>query len=388
MAEFRFNFIDCFRAPRLALSPKKIWVQGRALALAVVLYDVFVYLAYAVSGADVYALWRSFYFFPPCPCGPAGAGLNAGGYVLWGVGCLALVVVLLLGMTGVAKVTVEQLRGNDFFSRREAGQFVRRHWRAVVGTPVALLFTLACFVGVGLLVGLVGKIPWVGDVVASLAVVPLFLGALLTVFLLLVFKLSFIQTPAIVATTGDDTFEASFELFSTLSAQPWRLVLYEILLLVLNVLATALFAAFALVAVALVFGVLYIPMGAKVAAAFAAAARVLPAGLCFAPSGGCCPFVAALPCVAGVMLPLPWPQAIAATFISLAYLIILGIVAAYALNVHTVGQTIIYVILRKKKDDENLLEMYDDELEQAMAEVSGPKAGEDTAPSPGGESAA
>jgi hypothetical protein len=80
------------------------------------------------------------------------------------------------------------------------------------------------------------------------------------------------------------------------------------------------------------------------------------------------------------MLPLPWPQAIAATLMSLGLLVILGVVCSYILNVNTVGQTIIYTILRKKKDDENLLEMYDDELEQAVLtlekEKEAPAAGE------------
>jgi hypothetical protein len=85
----------------------------------------------------------------------------------------------------------------------------------------------------------------------------------------------------------------------------------------------------------------------------------------------------------GAVLPLPWPQAIAATLLSLGFLIIYGIVVSYILNVNTVSQTIIYTVLRKKKDDENLLEMYDDELEQAMLAL-----GTETGPGPGEEEGA
>ena len=39
---------------------------------------------------------------------------------------------------------------------------------------------------------------------------------------------------------------------------------------------------------------------------------------------------------------------------------------SYGLSIHNVGQTIIYVVLRKNKDDENLLETFDDEYEEAL----------------------
>ncbi len=373
MLEFRFNFIDIFRAPRLALSAKKIWTQLRALALGLILYNVFVYLAFAVSRADVYGIWSSYYLFPPLALALGAFPLNAGGVVLWAVGALAFFVVAFLGMTAVAKITVEQLRGNDFYSRREAGSYVRRHWRAVVFTPVAVLVSLAALFGGGLLVGLVGKIPWFGDVVASLSLVPLFLGGLLFVFLVVVFFLSFWFTPPIVATTGDDTFETSFELFSTLSGQPWRLVLYEVLLRALILTGAALFAFFSAAALKVAYAALYIPMGAKFTGAFDAAWRVMPSWLRGAYPGTCPPLawlsgsgVHSFFVSSPVALPLPWPQAVAATLMSLGLLVVFGAVVAYAVNVHTVGNTIIYVVLRKKKDDENLLEMYDDELEQAM----------------------
>ncbi len=373
MLEFRFNFIDIFRAPRLALSAKKIWTQFRALALGLVLYNVFVYLAFAASGADVYRIWSSYYLFPPVALALGPFPLNAGGIILWAVGALAFFVVVFLGMAAVAKITIEQLRGNDFYSRREAGQYVRRHWRAVIFTPVAILVSLAALFGAGLLVGLVGKIPWFGDVIASLSLVPLYLGGLLFAFLVLVFVLSFWFTPAIVATTGDDTFETSFELFSTFSGQPWRVVLYQFILRTLTVAGAALFAFFSAAALKAAYAVLYIPMGPKFAVAFDAAWRVLPSWLRGAYPGACPPLawisasgVQSFVVSGNAVLPLPWPQAIAATLISLGLLVVLGIICAYILNVNTAGQTIIYTILRKKKDDENLLEMYDDELEQAM----------------------
>lgn len=369
MIPFRFNFIDIFRAPRLALSAKKIWVQLRALVLATIIYNAGAYLALWLSGEDVYAAWSTYYLFPTAALARPGV-LGPVGYVCWASGTAGFLVAVLLGMTAVAKVTAEQLRGNDFYSRREAEQFVRRHWRAVVFTPIAVAICLAFLTGGGLLVGLIGKIPWFGDIFAALTFFPLFLIGLLFIVLLFVFALSFYLTPAVVGTTADDTFETSFELYAVTTAQPWRLVVYEILALALTVIGTAVFAAFAVAAAKLAFLALYLPMGDKAAVAFAAAARVLPPCLKGACGVGAHINIAALACSTGApptfTLPLAWPQALAATFISAGLLLAYGVVCAYGLNVHTASQTIIYIILRKKKDDENLLELYDDELEQAL----------------------
>jgi hypothetical protein len=51
--------------------------------------------------------------------------------------------------------------------------------------------------------------------------------------------------------------------------------------------------------------------------------------------------------------------------ITIALFIIGGSVIAYLLTNFSVGQSLLYVILRKKKDDENLIERKDeDELEE------------------------
>jgi hypothetical protein len=357
MVPLRFNFVDILRAPRLALSPKKIWIMWRALALALILYNAGAYLGYALSGGDVYGLWRVYYLFPPATL--LFGGYGALGYALWGVGAAAFFI------------------SNDFFSRKEAGKFVARHWRAALGTPVAILVVLALLVGAGLLIGLIGKIPWFGDVVAAASFLPMWLGGIFFLFLALVFVLSLLLTPAIVGTTGDDTFEASFELFSTLSGQPWRLVVYEAFLGTLTAAATLLFAAFAFGAVKAAYWALALPMGAKAGVAFDAAWRVMPSWFRGAYPGtcpplewisGCCPGCMAFG-AGDVVLPLPWPVALAATLLSLGLLAVLGVVVAYKLSCLATGQTLIYIVIRKKKDDENLLEMFDDELEQAMLEA-------------------
>ena len=60
-----FDVRDVFRAPRLALSGKKIWVTLVGLLTGWVFYFVMTYLAYVVSGREIAWVWNKYHLFPP-----------------------------------------------------------------------------------------------------------------------------------------------------------------------------------------------------------------------------------------------------------------------------------------------------------------------------------
>ena len=57
---------------------------------------------------------------------------------------------------------------------------------------------------------------------------------------------------------------------------------------------------------------------------------------------------------------------VVATIFAFGLYAVIGLIASYGLSVHNVGQTIIYIVLRKNKDDENLLGTFDNEYEEAL----------------------
>jgi hypothetical protein len=388
MYEMRFNFIDLFRIPRLAFRAKKIWIHFRALVFGLVLYNIFTYAGAVVSGYGLLESFRVYYIFPPLSLFEAGLWssfiLNPWGLVLHILGLILLFVPNYIALAAVSKVTVEQLRGNDFYSSSEASAYIRRRWRAVVFTPVAYVVILALLVGLGLLVGLIGKIPYVGDLFTALMTVPMYLGGLLFVFLTVVFVVSLPLTPAVVGATGSDTFETSFELFSTLSAQPWRLLVYELLYCFIRAFATVLFGFVSLIALRVAFTLLLIPMGPKFLLYFASAWEVVPAPfrdlIGGAYTSGVDLFGWFVPGYISTAGPIGGFGALVATILAVSILFVLGIIVSYSLSLVSTGQTVIYTILRQKKDGENILEFFDDEVEQAFFEEdrnAGPPAEEE-----------
>ena len=211
------------------------------------------------------------------------------------------------------------------------------------------------FLAVGALIGLLAKvIPYVGELgLAIIFGIPVLGAAVFTVFMVVVFLFSLILGPAIVATTGEDTFETVIQLFSTIWNEPWRLIVYQIVLKFTQVLAVGVLAWFTVKGLKLIHLVLGWPMGDKLDKLFASAAGLLPKfHFPILGEGPLFPHFSALWANLSHPGPMVWTMDVAG--------IIIGIFNA--------GQTLIYLILRLKKDEENLLERKEEEEEEFKEE--------------------
>ena len=82
--DLRFNWLDVFRAPRIALSLQKMWVVFFPLFLGYLFYLAFTLLGLATCGSDM--LERAWARSGLLVCVPAMAGACVWAYVLWSVG--------------------------------------------------------------------------------------------------------------------------------------------------------------------------------------------------------------------------------------------------------------------------------------------------------------
>ena len=380
MMSLHFDIRDIFRAVKIGFAAKKIWVHFSYLFYGLLIYDILTYLGAKISGYDIKAMWQAYHFFP-CPYSPAfPIKFNTIGEILFWVGIAVMVILWFLASAAVGKITIEQFRGNDFYSRKEAWDFIKKNWKAVILSPIALILLMVIlFVG-GMIVGAWQEIPYVGEITTSLLSIPIFIVSLFFVLLVAVIFLSFIMTPAIVATTKNDTFETMFELFSSLTSQPWRIVIYNILLWIIAPLGTALFFIASLFGLKVMFACYYyasllIYTPEKVNTLFAYALQYLP-NLAFIKTFPpfCQKFYSYLVLVpAGIpnfkivfYEALNWNIHLSGFILGLSFTLIYLFIASYLLTINSVGQVIIYTIVRKKKDDENLLEMLDEELEEPV----------------------
>ena len=295
--------------------------------------------------------------------------------------------------TATAKLTYEQLRGNDFYSKKEAWRFARKNAAAVILSPVGLDILAAGLVFGGLVIGWFAS--W-GAVSAwiTTAFFPVIIGVtIFTLYLAVIIVVGVVIAPAVVATTKNDTFETIFELFSTVAAQPWRLFIYEFLLFLVTLIAFGVFLIFILFALKLmkmVFGVWWgtdftgyvLPQAQHYTHSFlrvpvdVAQVYLNRLLLCCQQSGlGVVPWFITgnVPGMYWLLAPQTYsfipvqPAAglhVASIILAVGLIGLIGILASYLLATCQAGQTLIYVALRKKKDDENILERrdYDEEF--------------------------
>ncbi|MFQ6674976.1 MAG: hypothetical protein ACE5LH_01380, partial [Fidelibacterota bacterium] len=173
-----FDFRDIFRAPRLALSGKKIWTMLEANVVGYAVYWVLTYVALAVSGGPFSLAWDKYGLYP-CLVGNDGNWVS---YVIWIAGLILWLAALVLGSTAVARITYKQLKGDEFYSSGDAWRFVKKHWHAPVFTHISVAIIALFFVVMAVIFALIGKIPYLGELFFGLPYLLWFFGSVFVVY--------------------------------------------------------------------------------------------------------------------------------------------------------------------------------------------------------------
>lgn len=356
-----FNYKDVFRAGRFGFSAKKIWLGFVGILIAVIIYSVFAYVAFISSPQwNVKQVWQAYRYIPY----PFGVHLAWWGWLMWGVGMVLAAFIKLVALTAIAKVTFEQLRGDEFYEAKEALKFAFRNWKGVFLSPVTLAIVIGLILLCGFIFGLVGRIPYLGQIVVGVFAIPLFAAALFVVYLMVVFFVSLFMAPSVVATTKSDTFDTLFEVFSVLNDQPWRLVIWESLLAALSFVGAFILGFFVKRALLLTHWALSFWAGPRewMAKIWMKGLWYLPQTLPFPPfswlANGFLPTLtyARVEYVQG-----NGAEAFAGWLLGLAFYFVIFFVAAYAMAIVGSGNALIYTVLVKIKDDKNLLERREEE---------------------------
>ncbi|MCH8292724.1 hypothetical protein IH992_16650, partial [Candidatus Poribacteria bacterium] len=293
---------------------------------------------------------------------------------MW-IGTFILFIIFFLTSTMVSKITIQQLRGDSFFSMRDSAGFVKKNWKAVFGTFIGLIVIFILFALTPIAVGLLGKIPVVGRVIVMLAsiLMPLafFLG-LLMMYLLVVLSVSTFFVPAVVAAADADTFESVYQHFSIIWNQPWRIIVYEALLFGMKAICVPIWSIFCAIGFALATLPLRYLLPTDMQIIMGQANQWL---------GGWIAKLAELPYVDKFKIfqvfdtvadPANGPimLKITAVFMTLSLLFIAGLVIAYLLSMASAGNTLIYTILRRRVDGENLLEVKEEDEEISLSDAT------------------
>ncbi|MDA0748123.1 MAG: hypothetical protein O2954_16495, partial [bacterium] len=232
-----------------------------------------------------------------------------------------------------------------------------------------------------------GLVPVVGELVFAVSFIPIFFSALIAVFIALVFMVAFTMSPAIVGTVGEDTLEVVIQSFSLAWSQPWRLVLYLAWMKISVWFGVMVLGALMASALGLVGWACGLFMGMKLSNMLYAAGMYLP----FDVTQWDFDFLVAQYSV-DMMEFLPEPAALSGVdmwsgrILTVMLIALTGVLLSYALSAYASGISMIYVILRKRKDDENLLEWEDEMLgeEEPVVEAGGSSGETEAAGETGG----
>ena len=362
MDSLHFDIRDIFRAVRLGWSGKKIWAGLCGMVVAYAGYSVLVTVAHLVSGATLSTLWHRYGLFPGAQMGEFG-WLGTSLHV---IGMLFALAVVFLSTCLVCKITYQQLRGDDFFSSGDAWGFLKGNWRAVLLGPIATLALFVFFVIAGIIIGWLAKVvPVAGELLFALTFIPIFFAALMAVFIAITFVVALMMSPAVVGTVGEDALEVVIQSFSMAWSQPWRLVIYVIWLKISVWVGVTLLGSLAFGALWLISWACGMFMDLKLANMLQQASYHMPA----------VPERWDL-----IMDNLPTPGSPSGAeiwggrILGVMLILLTGVVLAYGQAVYASGMSLIYVILRKRKDDENLLEWEIEAPDETLPEAAEPVA--------------
>ena len=370
-----YDFRDIFRSPRLALSGKKIWIFIVGNIGGFILYWILSYLSISLSGISFNNALAQYGLYP-CLYGNEAEWYS---WLIYYAGILAWVLTILFSSTAVSRVTLKQLKGNDFFSSGDAWSYVFKHWHAIVFSPVAVTLIIAFFILFAAVFAFICTIPVIGEFLFSVPYVIYFFGSVFTIYSLIVLFVSILYTPSIVAVYEEDTMGTVFNSYSITIGHAWRIVLYHLLLLPLLVLGLEIFSWFSMNSIGFInyiFGCEWF-MGAKLTnITNYAYSLVCPQWMCDAVNSlrnqlldllGVYFYLPSIFPVDCTILPtaISSTETFASTLLSVSYFLIGLSIISYGLSILSVGETLMFVIFKKISDDDDILSRKDeDEIEE------------------------
>ncbi|MBN2411342.1 hypothetical protein JXQ31_06585 [candidate division KSB1 bacterium] len=373
MLKLRFNYRDLFNAPRLAFSIQRIWIQFIGMVIGYVGYLIFTYLSYFLNNYSFDIVWKK-YGLLPCLF-TSGEVVPWYSWVLFVIGSVFLFFAYLVTNTAVARAVYMTGKGNHFYSWKEAFAFAFRKIWSILLTPVSIVVLIGLMILGSLVIGLLGKIPFIGEIGISVFTVFWFIGALIIFFFAIVVVVAVLLVPGIIATTDEDAFEAVFQVFSVTWGQPCRLIFYQFISIVLATVSFAVFAIAVKQAVLIMNGLFINFMGSDFmnlcnnGQAIVQNWTFMLQGIIDGAFKGLSPLIyfshnfTLIPAA-----DLNISVTISSYIYAISLLIIGGWVISYGLSTFTTGNTLLYLVLRKYKDDENLLEREDAEEENEESE--------------------
>ena len=227
--KLNFGISDIFLSPRLALSGKKIWTLTIGNLIGYLSYVTFSFLSYEILYKDISKSVTDLGFFPVL----FGKDLSILSWFLYVTGIILWIVSYLFSSTILSRITLNQLRGNNSYPIINGIKFSLKNWKSIILSPFTILVIITLLFIIGIFLSLFKTIPILGPISFSILIPIYFLGALFILYSLFCFLSSILYTPSIVSCYEEDVMGTVFQSYSITWSQPWRIIFYNIISLIL-----------------------------------------------------------------------------------------------------------------------------------------------------------
>ncbi|UCD95560.1 MAG: hypothetical protein JSU69_05785 [Candidatus Zixiibacteriota bacterium] len=360
-----YNFKGIISVPAGALRAKKIFVASLFLLLALTLYDIFTYLALAADGRELGEVFSTHGLLPFArfSCETLISS------ILYYLGIIFSLMLLATGMVAIASFDFEELRGNPFLTARQALVLCAKKTRQLLLSLLAIAVFIGFIALLGVIVGLIARIPYIGELLYGLFFFfPNFVVSLFTVLIIFVFIMSILAMPASVAAdrTGE-TFSAILETFLTIIRQPLRWIGYTAYSAAAAKVCAFIFAYFAFRAIQFLILTTRLGGGGKIDGIVASGTMHLPL------KSGLVSFTTNIfPGLKfgfdmSTIAPAPGHDGIIGYIMAISLFLVFLIVWGYILSIITTGQAYAYAIIKKIRDDHAITEEKSLFLEEAWS---------------------
>jgi len=277
-------------------------------------------------------------------------------FIVFSLFCL---VVWAIAGGAICRIAAFHATRDEKIPLREAFGFAVRKFASFFTAPLMpVLFILGCCIPL-LLMGVIGLIPVLGELIVGLSFVLLLLiGVVIAMIIIGAIGGLGLMYPTI-AVEGSDTFDAFSRSYAYVYLRPWRTIFYT--------LVAAVYGTLCFVFVKLLVGLVFTASSSIVGATmnWRDAGYAAPLGklqaMWYTPdlSG---PFFGRL-----YLFKLTGPEAVGSFFIALWVFLLVGLVIAFAVSFFFSGYTVIYLLLRRVADATEFDEVYVEEVEGQLS---------------------
>lgn len=271
---------------------------------------------------------------------------------------LSLLMIFIWSYLGgiISRIAAVNITKDEGLDLKKAISFANQKYVSLFSPFILSILGFLFFLVCNLLGGVVGQIPYVGELLVALLLPLAIISGFIMVFILIGFvfgRMFFIPT---IAVESSDAFDAVSRSFQYLYAEPWRYIWYMLVSIIYGIITTAFVWAFGGLMIIASLATIRLGMGSKMM-------DICPmAGL-----GDCCPMTASAEITSKI-----------AAFIMMVWLVlVVGMLLAYIVSYCWSTCTMVYLLMRKKVDDIEMTELYEEEpAGDLTATPEAPKADE------------